>query len=167
MVCSTGQWVAIWTRSRHEKSVHDQLAAKALEVFLPLVTVPSSRKDRRLMVEVPAFPGYLFAKVYGSQDQIVNFTRGVVRILGPSATEYTPVPEGQVEAVRRMVESELRVDPYPYMKVGTPVRMKSGPLRGLEGYIVEKRRQLRFVVAVDLLQKGVATEVSADQVEPA
>jgi transcription antitermination factor NusG len=145
--------------------VYDQLVARELEVFLPLLTVPSTRRDRRVMVDVPAFPGYLFAKVWGGQDQIVSYTPGVVRILGPSPLEYTTVPEGQIEGVRRLLESELRVDPYPYLKAGTPVRMKSGPLRGLEGYIIEKRRQLRFVVAVDLLQKGVATEVSADQVE--
>lgn len=167
MVSVASRWVAVWTRSRQEKSVYERLLGAGLEAFLPLLKVPSTRKDRRKMIQTPAFPGYLFARVRGSQDHIVRYTRGVVRILGPTPTQYSIVPDDRIEAVRRIVESELQVDPFPYIKVGSPVRVKSGPLRGLSGYLMQKRRKLRFVVTLDLLRKGVAVEVSADQVEPA
>jgi transcription antitermination factor NusG len=167
MVSIAARWVAVWTRSRQEKTVYEQLVGSDVEAFLPLLTVPSTRRDRRKMIRVPAFPGYLFARVGGPEDEIVKYTRGVVRIVGPTPTDHSSVPDDQIEAVRRMVDSDLQVDPFPYIKVGSAVWVKSGPLRGLSGYLVAKRRKLRFVVSVDLLNRGVCADVSADQVEPA
>ena len=163
MSCS---WVAVWTRSRHEKSVRDDLASRSLEVFLPLLEMPSRRKDRRKTVDLPVFPGYLFVNLTSPDSpHVVTSTRGVVRILGPSATEYSIVPEGQVNAVRTMVESRLRIDPFPYLKTGAIVRVKVGPLMGLEGVLIEKRTHCRLVVSVDLLGQAISTEISAEQVE--
>ena len=167
MVSFAPQWLAIWTRSRHEQRVYDQLVARDIEAFLPSLLVPSTRRDRRKMIRVPAFPGYLFVRIDATEQAEVTSTRGVVRILGPTAARHTVVPAEQVEAVRQMLCSELQVDPFPHLKAGMPVRVKSGPLCGLEGYVVEKRRQLRFVVSVDLLHQGVSAEVSADQLESA
>jgi transcription antitermination factor NusG len=159
-------WVAVWTRSRHEELVHSQLVGRDIEVFLPLFEAPSRRTDRRKMVELPVFPGYLFARIEPIQGHIVNATRGVVRVLGPTRSEYSVVPDEQVEAVRRMVESTLRIEPFPFLKVGTRVRVKNGPLRGVEGTLIERRKRFRLVVSVDLLQQAVAAEISAEQVEP-
>jgi len=64
-----------------------------------------------------------------------------------------------------MVESHLRVDPFPYMKLGSRVRVKSGPLTGLEGVLVKKRSALRLVVSVDLLNRSISAEICATDVE--
>ena len=161
----TLRWAAVWTRSRHEKLVRDHLVGKDIEVFLPLVERPSRRKDRRETVEVPVFPGYLFARLTPYGASTVKETRGVVQILGPEPGRHSIVPDDQVEAVRTMVESHLTVDPYPYLKVGTRVEVRHGPLMGLQGILVERRKQLRLVVSVDLLGKSICAEVSAEQVE--
>ena len=160
-------WLAVWTRSRHEKLVRDHLLGRGIEVFLPLLHVSSRRRDRRAMVDLPAFPCYLFARPELSDACHIKTVRGVVRVLGPSPTSYSIVPDHQVEAVRTMVEGTLRVDPYPYLKVGSRVRVKSGPLKGLEGTLVRKEKRLRVVVSVDLLCQSIAAEVSADEVEAA
>ena len=65
-----------------------------------------------------------------------------------------------------MVESRPRVDPYPYLKLGTQVEVRHGPLMGLQGILVDRRKRLRLVVSVDLLGKSISAEVSAEQVEP-
>ena len=161
------RWLAVWTRSRHEKLVRDALASNSVEVFLPLLTLPSRRRDRRKTIQLPAFPCYLFAHLDPADAYVVKTTRGVVQILGPRPLEYTFVPEDQIEAIRTMVESSLKVDPFPYLKVGTPVRVKSGPQKGQEGILIEKRKRLRFVVSVHLLSQSVSAEVSADQLEAA
>ncbi len=158
-------WRAVWTRSRHEKLVRDHLAGQDIEVFLPLMECPSQRKDRRKMVELPVFPSYLFARLTVTEMPVVKSTRGVVQILGPTPTEYSIVPEEQVRAVRTLVESRLKVDPFPYLKVGTMIRVKNGPLEGLEGILVEKRKEFRIIVSVDLLGQSVSSEISGDQVE--
>ena len=165
MDASLPHWVAVWTRSRHEKFVRDQLIERDVEVFLPLMEVPSQRKDRSKIIEVPVFPGYLFAHIPLNDGYTVRTTRGVVQILGASPNLYSPVPDEQIAYVRTMVQSELPLDPHPYLKVGTLVRVKSGPLRGVEGILVEKRNHRRIVVSVDLLGKSISTEVSADQIE--
>ena len=161
----TPRWAAVWTRSRHEKLVRDHLVGKDIEVFLPLVERPSLRKDRREMVEQPVFPGYLFARLTPYDAAIVKATRGVVQILGPAPDSFSTVPDEQVEAVRTMVESRLTVDPYPYLKVGTRVEVKHGPMKGLQGILVDRRKRLRLVISVDLLGKSISAEVSAEQVE--
>ena len=158
-------WLAVWTRAHHEKTVRDHLDALSVETFLPLLHLESRRMDRRATMDIPAFPGYLFAHLPVSDASIVKTVRGVVQVLGPTPTEYSIVPDTQIEAVRRLVESRLRVDPFPYMKVGSLVRVKSGPLKGLEGVLVKKRSGLRLVVDVDLLCQSIATEISAADVE--
>jgi len=165
MDASPLHWVAVWTRARHEKFVRDQLAEKEVEVFLPLVTVPSQRKDRRQSIELPVFPGYLFARIELSDGYAIKTTRGVVQILGSVPGVYTPVPDEQIVYVRTMVESQLAVDPHPYLKIGNVVRVRKGPLQGIEGILIEKRNHWRIVVSVDLLGKSIAAEVSADEIE--
>ena len=53
-------WYAVYTKSRHEQVAREQLAAKGIEVFLPTVSTWSRRTDRRLRIELPMFPSYLF-----------------------------------------------------------------------------------------------------------
>ena len=151
--------------SRHEKLVHDHLREQSVEAFLPLLQVPSTRKDRKQTIEVPVFPGYLFAHIDPDDGYAVKTTRGVVAIVGTSPLQYSFVPDEEIEAVRTMVESRLKIDPYPYLNVGTPIRVKSGPLQGLEGILVEKRGKFRIIVSVNLLGKSICAEVSADQLE--
>ena len=95
MVYTKGlNWHAVSTRSRHEKQVYRDLAGQDIETFLPLVRVPSSRRDRRAEYDKPLFPGYLFIRIVTEERAWhVIQTRGVCTILGPGPWEYTPVPE--------------------------------------------------------------------------
>lgn len=161
------KWLAVWTRSRHEKLVRDHLDSRGVEVFLPLLTLPSRRRDRSQLVEIPAFACYLFARIEPSEAHVVKTTRGVVRLLGPTPMEFSVVPDADIEAVRTMVESSLRIDPFPYLKVGSRVRVKNGPLKGIEGTLVKKNKRLRVVVCVELLSQAISAEVSADDIEAA
>jgi transcriptional antiterminator NusG len=158
------QWYAVYTKSRHEKTVHRSLQSKGIESFLPLCRVLSRWKDRRVWVEKPLFPGYLFVDLPREELGPVRAARGVVHILG-SDDGPVQVPGEQVEAVRRMVERRVPLDPWPYMQEGKRVRVMSGPLVGLEGFIVERKKKCRLVVSVDLLSRSVATEIEAESVE--
>ncbi len=159
------EWYAVYTRSRHEKAVCRSLQRKVIEVFLPLHEVLSHWKDRRKWVQKPLFPGYLFVQMLAPEFWTVTNTRGVVHIVG-DGQDPIPVPEEQVEAVRRLVEADVKLDPWRHMRKGTLVRMKTGPLIGLEGFIVERRGTCRLVVCIGLLGRSVATEIDAGCVEP-
>jgi transcriptional antiterminator NusG len=159
-------WHAVHTRSRHEKSAYRTLCERGIRAYLPLITVPSSRRDRRAEYDRPLFPGYLFVHIPYERAPDVVTARGVVRILGPRPLEYSAVPEQEIESIRIVIDSRLRLDPFPRLRVGQMVRVTQGMLRGVEGRLVERRGALRIVVAVDLLGQGVSVETRADEVEP-
>src|SRR5215475_1598651 len=95
-------WYVIQTRSRHEKLVRDQLAAKSITHLLPLWRKRSIWKDRVKYVEVPLFSGYLFG-YFALQDRIaVLETVGVARLVGING-KAVPVPDEQITAVRTMI----------------------------------------------------------------
>lgn len=158
------QWFAVYTRSRHEKVVCQSLRQKSVEGFLPVHDVLSRWKDRRQWVQKPLFPGYLFVHVAPFDFQRVTDTRGVVHIVGDGQVPI-PVPAEQVEGIRQMLDAPAKVDPLPYMRKGKLVRVKAGPLIGLEGFVVEQKGSCRLVVSIDLLGRSVATEVDATCVQ--
>ena len=159
------QWYAIWTRSRHEKAVRDQLAGRSIEVFLPTIARWSRWKDRRKRIEWPLFPGYCFARFDASQRLPGLTCDGVVQIIGSDGTP-TPIPSYEVVGIRRLVEGELSCDPCPMIKEGEMVRLVSGPLRGVIGRLVRKGTHARLVLAVDLIGQAVSVEVDAADVRP-
>ena len=159
-------WYAIHTRSRHEKFVRDQFAAKDITYLLPLHHKRSKWKDRIKMIEEPLFRGYIFAHFALQQKLPILQTAGVVRLVGLNGGP-APVPEEQIEAIRKMVECELPYDPHPYLKEGMRVRVARGPLQGAEGILIEKKKNYRLVVSIDLIQKAVAVDIDSADVEPA
>lgn len=157
-------WYAIHTRSRHEKVVRDQFAAKGITHLLPLHHKRSVWKDRIKMIEVPLFGGYIFGN-FALQDKLpVLQTVGVVRLVGINGFPEA-VPDEQIDAIRKMVEHDLPYDPHPYLKEGMMVRVKSGPLAGAEGVLIEKKKHYRFVINVDLIQQSVAVDIDSADVE--
>ncbi len=161
------KWYAIHTRSRHEKQVDLFLSERGVETFLPLVHTLSRRRDRKKYVDIPLFPGYLF--VFTEKERLlfdVKYTRGVTRIIGTDLDAPTPIPDKQILDIKSIMETEVKLDPFPYLKKGRMVRVKSGPLNGLEGILVERKGHYKLVIRIDLLQKGAAAEVYISDIEP-
>ena len=160
------KWYAIHTRSRHEKQVDLFLSERGVETFLPLVHTLSRRRDRKKYVDIPLFPGYLFVCAEKERLYDVKFTRGVTRIFGTDIDAPTPIPDKQIMDIKLIMETEVQLDPFPYLKKGRMVRVKSGPLKGLEGILVERKGHYKLVIQIDLLQKGAAAEVFISDIEP-
>ena len=157
-------WFAVWTRNQFEPRVSDQLRRKHFEVFLPTVRVPSRRRDKRVVLDQPLFPGYVFLRFAPSRAGYVAVvsTDGVVRVLGQGWDALQPVPDEQVEGVRRLVTQAEGARAVPWIRVGDRVRITRGPLAGLEGLVRDHcRGRATFVVNVDLLQRSVGVEVEA------
>ena len=156
-------WYALRTRSRHEKRVRDQLATRGIEPFLPLVTRWRRWQDRRKQVAFPLFPGYCFARFLPRERLAVLTAFGVVQILGNHAGPI-PVPEVEIEGVRRLVTSTLPVDPHPYLREGDWVEVIHGPLVGLQGILLRKGARARLVIGVRLIQQAVSVELDAGDI---
>ncbi len=159
-------WFAVHTRSRHEKQVDSFLREKSIDSFLPLVKTLSRRRDRREFVDIPLFPGYLFVNIPLDNVCDVICTRGVVRIIGTNPHTPTPIPEKQVNDIKILVNGNVKLDPYKYLKSGSRIRVKVGPLRGVEGILLKRKTNYRVVVSIDLLQKSTSAEISIADIEP-
>ncbi len=158
-------WFAVWTRNQYEPKVAEALQRKTIEVFLPRVAVRSARRDRCRVLARPLFPGYLFVRVVPSRESYIQIasTDGVVRLLGERWDALHPIPDSEVEAVRRIVTASEHARAVPWIRVGDRVRIVAGPLESLEGFVQGCRGgRATFVVNVDLLQRSVAVEVAAD-----
>jgi transcription elongation factor/antiterminator RfaH len=159
-------WYALYTRPRHEKQVLQELSNKNIEAFLPTYKIRRRWSDRYKIVEEPLFKNYLFVNI--------EFDRRYYDTLRPYGAvafvvfdgKPAEIPSHEIEAVRKLVDSELPYDPHPYLKVGRKVRVRSGPLEGCEGILTRKKGLARLVLSVNLLQQSVSAEVDADTVEP-
>jgi len=159
------EWFAIWTRSRHEKLVRDQLQQKHVEVFLPTIMKWSRWKDRKKQIEWPLFPGYCFARFDASDRLPILKCEGVVTIVGTEGY-LSPIPPIEIDAIRQLIDSELAFDPCPLIKEGMMVEVKAGPLKGVVGRLVRKGSHARLVLSVDLIGQAVSVEVDAADVKP-
>jgi transcription antitermination factor NusG len=161
----SGEWFALWTRSRHEQVVKDQLADRRIEAFLPTVARWSRWKDRKKKVDWPLFPGYCFARFDVADRMHVLTCRGVVNIVSQAGTPAS-IPEREIDGIRRLVESDLAYDPCPLLHEGTMVEVTHGPLKGVVGRLVRKNDKSRLMLAVDLTGQAVSAEVDAADVRP-
>jgi len=160
-------WYALYTRSRFEKKLMIELADRSIEVFLPMREVLSRWKDRKKRVWLPLFPGYIFVHhvdTPANRHRILNVP-GAVRFIGFNS-QTVPVPLEQIEGIRRFLESNLALDPYPYMTIGRRVEVIAGPLKGIQGKLVQKKGKFRFVIQVDLIRQAVSVEIDASDVHP-
>ncbi|MBI2820984.1 MAG: UpxY family transcription antiterminator [Acidobacteria bacterium] len=160
------RWYAVYTRSRHEKTVSEELQRRGIETFLPLREVLSQWKDRRQRIQVPLFRGYVFVRacMRRRRSDIMKVS-GVVRIVGFD-NKPAPIPDEEIEAVQIFLDTTIKYDPYPYLNVGRRVEIRRGALKGLQGILLKKKNKFKFVLSVHLIQQSVALEIDASEVEP-
>lgn len=160
------KWYALYTKSRHEKLVRGELEKKGLETFLPLREVTRQWSDRKKVIEEPLFQGYLFVKMPLRERWTVLNTTGAVRLIGKSAADPVEVPESDLLAIRRFLEQDIVINPFPYLKAGERVYVRSGPFKGVEGFIVRKDNHCRLVISLDLLMQSISIQIDQAAVEP-
>src|SRR5579872_5021380 len=158
-------WYALYTRHQHEKTVAGILSGKGFEVFLPLYRALHRWQDRRKLVELPLFPGYVFLQGGLERRLQVVSTPGVIHVVGAGG-HPAPIPSLEIDAIRRTLDADLRTEPCPFLRVGDRVRVIAGPLAGIEAILVREKSLHRLVLSVDLLQKSVAVEIPVGCVEP-
>ena len=153
-------WFALQVRSRHEMGIALALRGKGYESFLPTYRCRKNWSDRVKEVESPLFPGYLFCQ-FDSQDRLpILTTPGIIQIVGYNR-QPIPIELSEISAIQTLVASGVPNQPWPYLQVGDKVRIDSGPLRGLEGLLVEFKGNRRLVLSVTLLQRSVAVEMES------
>ena len=159
------QWYAAQTCANHERRVADQLAGRAIETLLPTYESVRPRSDRKVTLQRPLFSGYVFVRIPLVERMRVLEVRGVAQLVSFGGRP-APLDEHEIAAITHMLGSGYRMEPHPYLSLGRRVRITSGPLRGLQGIIERQKNRARFVVAIDLISRAIAVEVTDADIEP-
>jgi transcriptional antiterminator NusG len=159
-------WYALHTRPRHEKLVVQRLEERGVKTFLPIVTEVHKWSDRKKQVQLPLFSCYVFAKFVPQRVERLNVLRvgGVLGLVG-SGGEGTPIPDGQIDAVRTLIDGPIPWSSHPFLKIGQRVRIRGGALEGLEGVLVARSGNQTLVISIDAIQRSLAVRVEGYQVE--
>jgi transcription elongation factor/antiterminator RfaH len=159
-------WYALYTRSRFENVVLDGLERKGVEAFLPKITVRSKRVDRKKMIQVPLFPGYLFVKTGLDPYEHLEVVKtvGVVTLVG-NLQGPVPISSESIESLKIMVQGSQEILTGSKFKKGDRVMVASGPFAGVVGAFVRYRGKGRVVVNIEALGQYAAVNVSEDDIE--
>lgn len=161
---ATPRWYAVCTRSNHERRVAEQFAERGVEHFLPQYDSVRRWKDRKVHLKMPLFPGYVFAHLALQNRLNVLQVPGVARLVG-FAGRPSPVPEEEFAKIRGFLKNGLRSEPHPYLKAGRRVRVRSGPLEGMEGIVLRRKNGCRLVISLELIQRAMAVDVNSTDLE--
>src|SRR5258708_1279635 len=157
-------WYAVYTSANHEKRITRQLELRSIEHCLPLYESVRRWKDRRVRLQMPLFPGYVFVR-FALRDRLqVLQIPGVVRLVS-FAGQPAPLREEDVHALQSCLSHGTQVEPHPYLQAGRRARVKSGPLQGLEGIVLRRKNRTRFIVSIDLIMRSMAVEIEIDALE--
>ena len=154
------EWYLLRTKPSKERWVHDQLAPILPEVFLPMREARMPRWGRMEWTITSLFPGYLFCR-FNQHDRLpILKTPGVVQIVGFNRIPAV-VDETEISALQTLMATGVANQPCPFLEIGDRVRIESGPLRGLEGILMDFKGHHRLVLSVTLLQRSVAVEIDS------
>jgi transcription antitermination factor NusG len=159
------RWYAAYTSANHEKRVAEQLVQRSVEHFLPLYASVRRWKDRKVKLDLPLFPGYVFVRLALRDRLQVLQVPGVANLVGFGGT-LTALPEGEIERLRTSLGSGVRAEPHPFLTAGRRVRIKAGPLEGREGILLRRKGSLRVVLSIELIQRSIVVDVDVADVQP-
>lgn len=159
------RWYAAYTCARHEKRVAEQLAGRGVEYFLPLYGSLRRWKDRRVNLELPLFPSYVFVRIPVSERMRVLEVPSVVHLVSVNG-QPVAIPDQEMERLRTGLSTSLQAQPHPFLTAGRRVRIVRGPLQGLEGILVRHKGKTRVVLSLELIQRSISLHLETDDVEP-
>ena len=160
-------WYVLYTKSRHEKFVEERLNEIGIEAFTPKRKIERAWSDRVRVIEEPVFKSYCFAKFPLNNRIDILSQKGVVNIVH-FGEQYISIPESVINSLEIVLENQLKLSPYPYLKIGDRVVVKRGPLKGLEGFLIGKRKKnTKMVISVDVIASSAMCVVDGDFVDVA
>jgi transcription antitermination factor NusG len=162
---SEPRWYAAYTSAHHEMRVAQQLTQRSVENFLPLYSSVRRWKDRRVTLQLPLFPGYIFMRMALRDRMKVVQIPGVARLVGFNGSPAA-LQEEEIVTLKRGLESIAHAEPHPYLTVGRRVCIKHGPLAGLEGILLRWKGSWRVVISLHLIQRSVRVDIDASDIEP-
>jgi transcription antitermination factor NusG len=160
------RWFAVWTRSKQEKVVAATLNELGVHHYLPLKSELRKWSDRKQIVETALFSGYLFVNI----NVLTNSRLQVLKIPGVGALVGNqmgplPIPDQQIEDLRRLITVGIECSVQPLLKVGDRVRVVHGALAGIEGTLIRTNSAFRLLVSIEMIRQSLSVSVLRSDVE--
>jgi transcription antitermination factor NusG len=159
------QWIAVYTKPRHEKLVLSQFTEKGIDSYLPLIRQRHRWSDRMKWVEIPIFKSYIFAHVELKDKLEVLQTRGVNHIV-KFQNKIAVIPDDQIASLRKIIDGGF--DPFPsdYFVIGDNVEVIGGPLRGINGIVSRNDTSDKLIIKINVIQHAVAVQIERKYLKP-
>ncbi len=157
-----GTWWVAHTRARHEKALAFDLLGWQIPYFLPMVMRTTVIQRRRFRGMHPLFPGYVFLAGDAETRYRAASTAHVAGLI--AVGDQTRLVRELVD-IQRALETPAGFDPFPCLTQGSRCRITAGPLRGLQGLVVQRDGATRLVLQIEMLGQAVATQVDPSLVE--
>jgi len=159
------RWYAAYTCANHEKRVREQLEQRSLESYLPVYEAVRRWKDRRMRLQLPLFPGYVFVRMALVDRLRVLQVPSVVHLVGFNG-HLAALPDAEIVGLKNGLAGGVRAEPHPFLTAGRRVRIKAGPLEGREGILLRRKGSLRVVLSIELIQRSIVVDVDVADVQP-
>ena len=159
-------WYALYTSARHEKRVAEHLCQRSTEYFLPLYQSVRRWKDRKVVLQLPLFPGYVFVRIATRDRLDVLRVPGVSRLVGFDSSPAA-LPDEEIETIRAALARGVHAEPHRALAAGQRVFVRSGPMTGLRGILQRRKSRSRLIVSLEFIQRAMAVEIDESDIEPA
>ena len=157
------RWWAVYTKARQEKALARQLVQMDVPFYLPLIPKENLIRGRRVKSHIPLFTGYIF--VCGSEDERVqSLTTNRISTILPVEDQIQLLQD--LRQIATLIDANAPLTVEKRLMAGDPVRIKNGPMMGLEGLVISRRGKARLLVSVKMLQQGVSVEIDDFLLEP-
>jgi transcription antitermination factor NusG len=157
-------WFALRVKPRHEKVVHQHTLGKGYTSFLPTYSSRHGSGRRFQHVDLPLFPGYVFAKFDPLKRLPLLMIPGVFQVVS-FGNEPAPLENNDIENLQKVAKAGFDTMPCPFLNIGDRVRIEEGALRNVEGILVNIKGIDRIVISIQLLQRSVAVEIDRTWVQ--
>lgn len=158
------KWYAVYTYPNAERKVCSKAKQMGVEAFLPLQTVARQWSDRKKLIDVPLFPGYVFVKTSQVQRFSLLRIKELVRFVS-FGDQPVAIPDEEIETVKKVVVSNAALSPEPFeCQLGEKVTIKEGQFAGAVGVLVNRKGKNRLVIQLEILKQAISVEITSDAV---
>jgi len=158
------QWYVLFVRSNQEKNVAHSLSQRGIESYHPCYPSLRQWKDRRVRLELPLFPGYVFARLPLADRLHALTVPHVVSLVGRKDAPAVMSSE-EIEWIRNGT-AYGQAEPHPYLQAGEQVMITNGVFAGMRGILLRHGNGSRLVVSLQSIARAFIVEVDQDCVEP-
>lgn len=159
-------WFPVYTKSRTEKKVYDELTKKGITCYLPLKKVLKQWSDRKKIIEEPLIKSYLFVKINIKDQSIVLMTKGVVNFIYFSG-KAAFIPQQQIDGLKMLLATDQELEMLDFeINPGTKVLIKAGPLKGMTAETVKYKGKKHIILRLDNIGVAFELKVATAFIEP-